>query len=67
MDKSLQLLKHTKQIQLEHLINALPGGIALYRLVNNDMELLYQSKGVGELTGRTQEEYSQLMEHSAWD
>lgn len=58
---------HNKQIQLDNLINALPGGVALYRYVNDDLETIYQSKGVGALTGRSKNEYSQLVHHSAWD
>lgn len=55
-----------RQEQLDNIINALPGGVALYRLVNGDLELMYQSQGVGALSGRTPEEYNQLVSSSAW-
>ncbi|WP_300024569.1 PAS domain-containing protein [Oscillibacter sp.] len=53
--------EHQKQAQLDNLINALPGGVALYRLADGRLEVLYHSRGVGALSGRTPEEYAELM------
>ena len=58
---------HEKQAQMDNLANALPGGMALYRVVNGELEMIYQSDGVGELTGRTAEEYEKLIHNSAKD
>lgn len=54
--------EHEKQAQLDNMINALPGGVALYRLENEERaQILYQSRGVSRLSGRTPEEYAQLV------
>lgn len=57
--------EHDKQAQLDNIINALPGGVALYRLVNGERHVIYQSRGVGLLSGRTPEEYIELTADSA--
>ncbi len=57
---------HAKQVQLENLVNTVPGGMALYRLTHGQLELLYQSDGVGALTGRSPEEYATLVKDNIW-
>jgi len=52
--------EHEKQAQLDNLVNALPGGVALYRLVNGDFKILYQSNGVSALFGMTPAEFEAL-------
>ena len=59
--------EHNKQVQLDNIINALPGGVALYRYVNDDLKIIYQSKGVGKLSSRSKNEYTDLIQKSAWD
>ena len=54
--------EHQKQIQLDNLINSLPGGVALYRLENNNCKVLYQSKGLSKIVGMTPEEYQYQVE-----
>ena len=57
--------QHNKQIQLDNLINTLPSGVALYRKENDVYTVLYQSQGVGRLSGRTPQEYKELVEATA--
>ena|GEM_PF-936794 len=55
---------HDKQAQLDNLVNALPGGVALYRLNSDEsLEILYQSRGVSKLSGRSPEQYADLVSH----
>ncbi|MCI2056378.1 MAG: PAS domain-containing protein [Oscillibacter sp.] len=54
--------QHQKQVQLDNLVNSLPGGVALYRLENNDCKVLYQSQGLSKIVGMTQEEYKNQVE-----
>ncbi|MCH3962317.1 MAG: PAS domain-containing protein [Solobacterium sp.] len=53
---------HNKQIQLDNLINAMPGGVVIYRIKGNEFSILYQSKGVSALSGRTEAEFSSVIE-----
>ncbi|MDD3164362.1 MAG: PAS domain-containing protein, partial [Oscillospiraceae bacterium] len=48
-------LEQTKR-QIDHLVNSIPGGIAIYRMTDR-FETLYFSDGVAELSGHTREEY----------
>ena len=48
---------HEKQSQIENMLDVLPGGMVLYRYVDGDVKLLYQSKGMAEIAGLTNEEY----------
>lgn len=54
--------EHQNQVQLDNLVNSLPGGVALYRLENNDCKVLYQSQGLSKIVGMTQEEYKNGVE-----
>jgi PAS domain S-box-containing protein len=46
-----------KQREMRHLVNSIPGGIAIYRLADSRFETLYFSDGVAQLSGYTREEY----------
>lgn len=59
--------EHDKQAQIDNIINALPGGVALYRMENGNLKVLYQSQGVGRLIGRTPAEYAELIQKTAKD
>lgn len=50
--------------KMQDIINAIPGGVAIYR-VSDCFEPLYFSDGVPELTGYTVEEYRELIMHEA--
>lgn len=53
-----------KDTLLQDIINAIPGGIAIYR-VSDIFETVYFSDGVPELTGYTIEEYRELVKRDA--
>ena len=63
---NISTLKDT-QLQLSHLVNAIPGGIASYRIEGQRSIPLFYSDGVPALSGHTREEYAQLTRHSALD
>ena len=50
-----------KQAELDNLMDALPGGAVLYRKENDQMRVLYQSKGVSQLSGHTPEQFQKLV------
>ncbi len=50
--------------KMENIINAIPGGVAIYR-VSDIFETVYFSKGVPELSGYTVEEYRELVKGDA--
>lgn len=53
---------YKKQIQLDNLVDALPGGTVLYRMEKDGgMRVLYQSKGVSRMTGHSPEEFEELV------
>lgn len=52
------------KIRIESIINAIPGGVALYK-VSDIFETLYFSEGVPALTGYTVEEYTELVKQDA--
>ncbi|MDD3254209.1 MAG: PAS domain-containing protein [Lachnospiraceae bacterium] len=54
-----------KQSQMENMLDALPGGTALYRYEDGDMRLIYQSKGMAMIAGYTNEEYKEWIASSA--
>ena len=56
--------KHSLQIKLQNVIDAIPGGVAIYK-VSNIFETKYFSKGVPELSGYTVEEYNQMIKSDA--
>ena len=44
-------------IQLDTVVDTLPGGIAIYEVLDAGLNIVYASKGVSEISGRTQEEF----------
>lgn len=50
--------------KMQDIINAIPGGVAIYR-VSNIFETVYFSDGVPELSGYNVEEYSELIKRDA--
>ncbi len=52
-------------LEMDHLVNSIPGGIATYRVTDKGFETLYFSDGVAELTGHTREEYAQKISGDA--
>ena len=50
--------------KMQDIINAIPGGVAIYR-VSDIFETIYFSDGVPELTGYTGEEYQRLIKKNA--
>lgn len=50
--------------QMQNIINAIPGGVAVYK-VSNIFETVYYSDGVPELSGYTVEEYKELIKRDA--
>ncbi len=44
-------------LQLETVVDAIPGGIAMYEVVDQEVQLVYASSGVGAITGRTAEQF----------
>ena len=51
---------HEKQAQLDNLINAIPGGVALFQLKKSKIELIYKTARLSALSGCTPEEYERL-------
>lgn len=49
-----------KDIMLNNLVSNIPGGMVIYKLSEN-IEALYTTEGVPQLTGRTMEEYNRDM------
>lgn len=62
-------ITNLKQIQLEkdHLINSIPGGIASYRVEGNRFIPEFFSDGVMALTAHTREEYEEMVRYDALD
>lgn len=52
--------------QSKALINAIPGGVAIYKL-SDSIETVYFSDGVPELSGYTVEEYCEITKHNAME
>ncbi|MCJ7856988.1 PAS domain-containing protein [Lachnospiraceae bacterium NSJ-143] len=52
-------LKSAKE-KIQNIINAIPGGVAIYRITDK-IETVYFSDGVPELSGHTVEEYNELI------
>lgn len=57
-------LKET-QHELNHLINSIPGGIAIYRIEDSQLKVSFFSDGVMALSGHTREEYEKMVEKDA--
>ncbi|MDD3336040.1 MAG: response regulator [Eubacteriales bacterium] len=53
------------KLEVENLVNSIPGGIATYRISEKGFETLYFSDGVAALTGHTREEYEQRVRGDA--
>ena len=53
------------QMELNHLVNSVPGGIASYRLEDGRFVNTYFSDGVAALAGFTREEYAGMNRHDA--
>ena len=63
-EKRLETEFHNATVKMEDIVNAIPGGVSLYR-VTDDFETVYFSNGVPELTGHTMEEYRELIQNDA--
>ena len=63
---NITALKET-QLELGHLVNSIPGGIAGYRVEEGRFVPAYFSAGVPALTGHTREEYGALLRRDAFD
>ncbi|MDD3336106.1 MAG: PAS domain-containing protein [Eubacteriales bacterium] len=57
--------EHAKQSQMENVLDALPGGTALYRYEDGEMRLIYQSKDMAMIAGYSNEEYKEWIADSA--
>lgn len=57
-------LKET-QLELDHLINSIPGGIASYRVEGDRFEPTFYSDGVLALSGHSREEFEALIQGNA--
>lgn len=55
------------QLEMDHLVNSIPGGIASYRVEGGRFLLTYYSDGVPALSGHTREEYDALVRQDARD
>ncbi|WP_368183618.1 PAS domain-containing protein [Anaerotruncus rubiinfantis] len=55
------------QLEMEHLVNSIPGGIASYRVEGNRFIPTFYSDGVMVLSGHTREEYEELARDNALD
>ncbi|WP_418703973.1 PAS domain-containing protein [Anaerotruncus massiliensis (ex Liu et al. 2021)] len=63
---NITALKET-QLELDHLVNSIPGGIAGYRVEEGRFVPTYFSAGVPALTGYTREEYGEIVRRDAFD
>ncbi|WP_330582258.1 PAS domain-containing protein [Faecalicatena orotica] len=55
------------QLEMEHLINSIPGGIASYKVENERFIPVFFSDGVMALSGHTREEYNEMTRDDALD
>lgn len=53
------------QLEMSHIINSIPGGIASYQVVENRFVPTFYSDGVMELTGHTRKEYEEIIRGDA--
>lgn len=53
------------QLELDHLVNSIPGGIASYRIEEERFIPTFFSDGVLELSGHTREEFDELVREDA--
>lgn len=55
------------RLELNSVVNAIPGGIAVYKLIPPDkVKILYYSDGVPALTGHTREEYDEILKKDSY-
>lgn len=59
-------LKET-QLEMDQLINSIPGGIISFKLIDNKIIPTYFSDGLPELLGYTREEYSEIIRSDGMD
>lgn len=55
------------QLEMNHLLNSIPGGIVSYRVENNRFIPTYFSDGVMTLSGHTRKEYEEMVKNDALD
>lgn len=55
------------RLEMDHLVNSIPGGIASYRVEDGRFIPTYYSDGVMALTGHTREEYDEIVGKNALD
>ncbi|MBC8535257.1 hybrid sensor histidine kinase/response regulator [Feifania hominis] len=55
------------QLEMDHLVNSIPGGIASYRIEGGNVTPSFYSDGVPALSGRTREEFDELVRKDACD
>lgn len=63
---NITTLKET-QLKLDHLVNSIPGGIAIYQIVNRQFKVTFFSDGVTTLSGHNRSEYEKMIEKDALD
>ena len=61
---NISSLKET-QLEMNHLVNSIPGGIASYQLEQGRIKALFVSEGVIALSGYDREEYEELIRDDA--
>lgn len=54
--------QHQRQAQMDNVINAFPGGVALFCLTDESVQVLYQSRGVERIYGLSADRFKQLAE-----
>ncbi|MEG1823276.1 MAG: PAS domain-containing protein [Cloacibacillus sp.] len=64
--KEAELQLQKTALQMQNIINAIPGGVAIYK-VSDKFETVYFSDGVPGLSGYTVEEYRELVKGDAAD
>ena len=55
------------QNKIDHIVSAIPGGIAVYGIVDGRFVTEYYSEGVPGITGHTKEEYEKIVKYDALD
>lgn len=53
-------LKEAQQ-ELDHMVNSIPGGIAVYRVADGKFKTKFYTDGVAALTGHTRAEYTEIV------
>ncbi len=48
--------------EIQNLINAIPGGVVTFKILDNLVECLYFSEGVAQMCGYTSQEYRRELE-----